>query len=191
MISKAQLNEARLDVAQRAKQGIDFITAATLIWILITIIWSTEMVLETKNIATLAVGGIMMPLAFLFSKVYKSQWKMKDNPIHPLGLLLNITQLFYFPILILVIKFTPTYFLPVFMIITGAHFFPYAWFYKQPMYAIMAGVISVSAVVLSFTVLTQLPILAPLVMAIALAILTITLFVSNKHLAQASEYRIV
>lgn len=32
MISKAQLNEARLDLAHRAKQGMDFITAATIIW---------------------------------------------------------------------------------------------------------------------------------------------------------------
>ena len=178
MISKTELNEARLDLAHRAKQGIDFITAAMIIWVLITIIWSTDIVLETKNIATLAVGGIMMPLAFLFSKVYKSQWKMKDNPLHPLGLLLNIAQLFYFPILILVLKLIPDYFVPVYMIITGAHFFPYAWFYKQPIYAVMAGVISIGAVVLSFTVMTSSPMIAPLAMAIALCMLTVVLLIS-------------
>ncbi|WP_299215478.1 hypothetical protein [uncultured Dokdonia sp.] len=191
MISKTQLNEARLDLAYRAKQGIDFITAATIIWILITIIWSTNFDLSIKNTATLAVSGMMMPLALLFSKVYKSQWKIKENPLHPLGLLLNIAQLFYFPILVLVIKLIPDYFVPVYMIITGAHFFPYAWFYKQPIYAIMAGIISVGAVILSFTVVTSSPMMVPLAMAITLAILIVVLSISNKRLAQTSQYQVV
>ncbi len=32
-------------------------------------------------------------------------------------------------------------------IITGAHLFPYAWYYKTKAYAIMAGIISVGATV--------------------------------------------
>lgn len=191
MISKTHLNEARLDLAYRAKQGIDFITAATIIWLLITIIWNTNLDLSIKNTATLAVSGIMMPLAFLFSKVYKSEWKIKENPLHPLGLLLNLAQIFYFPILVLVIKLMPAYFVPVYMIITGAHFFPYAWFYKQPVYAIMAGVISLGAIILSFTVVASSPMIVPLVMTMILAILIVVLYVSNKRLAQTSQYQVI
>ncbi len=190
MISKTQLDEARLDLAQRAKQGIDFITAATIIWLLITFIWSTDMVVANKNIATLAASGMMMPLALLFSKVYKSQWKIKDNALHPLGLLLNIAQLFYFPILVLVIKLIPDYFVPVYIIITGAHFFPYAWFYKQPMFAIMAGVISGGALILSLTAVPSSSILAPLAMVIALCVFTVFLFLSNKRLSGTSSYSV-
>jgi len=190
MISKTQLDEARLDLARRAKQGIDFITAATIIWLLITLIWSTDMVVETKNIATLAASGLMMPLALLFSKAYKSQWKIKDNALHPLGLLLNIAQLFYFPILVLVIKLIPEYFVPVYIIITGAHFFPYAWFYKQPMFAIMAGVISAGALILSLTAVPSSSTLVPFTMVIALSVLTIFLFLSNKRLSSTSSYSV-
>jgi hypothetical protein len=35
-------------------------------------------------------------------------------------------------------------------IITGAHFFPYSWFYKNMAYAIMGGVISFGLMVLYF-----------------------------------------
>ncbi|MFC4633095.1 DUF7010 family protein [Dokdonia ponticola] len=190
MISKIQLDKSRLDLAQRAKQGIDFITSATIIWLFITIIWSTDMVVGTKNTMTLAVSGVMMPLALLFSKIYKSQWKIKDNALHPLGLLLNIAQLFYFPILVLVIKFIPDYFVTVYMIITGAHFFPYAWFYKQPMFAIMAGVISVGALILSLTVQTSSPLLAPLSMVIVLGVFTVFLYLSNKRLSSTAIHSV-
>ena len=64
------------------------------------------------------------------------------------GLWLNFAQLFYFPFLVFILLAYPEYFIMTYAIITGAHFFPYAWYYKSAPYAIMAGIISVGAMVL-------------------------------------------
>ena len=58
---------------------------------------------------------------------------------------LNLAQLFYFPFLFFILRDNPTYFVMTYVIITGAHFFPYAWFYDEIGYAIFAGIISVGA----------------------------------------------
>jgi hypothetical protein len=44
---------------------------------------------------------------------------------------------------------SPEYFVFVYVVITGAHFFPYAWYYNTKVYAIMAGVISIGAMFLT------------------------------------------
>jgi len=36
----------------------------------------------------------------------------------------------------------------VYVIITGGHFFPYAWFYKTKLYAVFAGIITIGAMTL-------------------------------------------
>ena len=41
----------------------------------------------------------------------------------------------------------PDYFIMTYAIITGAHFFPYSWFYKTKWYAIFGGLISLGVLV--------------------------------------------
>jgi hypothetical protein len=63
---------------------------------------------------------------------------MKNNPLQPLGLWLNFAQLAYFPFLIFMLITYPDYFIMAYAIISGAHLFPYAWFYDEPGYAVAA-----------------------------------------------------
>ena len=86
--------------------------------------------------STFIVGSLMLPFAFLLSKFLDTYG---CNPLQPLGLWLNFAQLFYFPFLVFILIKNPTYFVMVYVIITGAHFFPYAWFYNEKAFAIMAG----------------------------------------------------
>lgn len=183
MISQDQLDEARLDVAQRAKQGIDFITAACIIWCAVAILWLQDYSTYNKSVFTLMVGGALMPLAWMFSKVYKTDWSKGGNPLQPFGLWLNVAQLFYFPILVLILVYAPEYFIETFIIITGAHFFPFAWFYKQKAYAIVAGVIVMGALALSLLLDDNLQNLLPIFMCISLMILAIWIIVSNRILS--------
>lgn len=148
-MNKEQIDQLRLELSLKAKHGIDFITAATIVWSVIAYLWTLGFTAYDKSILTFIVGGITFPMAFMFSKVFKTQWKVPDNPLQPLGLWLNIAQLFYFPFLVFVLLKHPDYFVMTYAIITGAHFFPYAWFYREKAYAVMAGVIPVGALLLS------------------------------------------
>jgi hypothetical protein len=63
-------------------------------------------------------------------------------------------------------------------IITGAHFFPYAWYYKSMAFAVMAGVISVGAMLMGLMLAPADMYLLPLAMAGALAALALLLRLS-------------
>jgi len=145
-----------------------------------------------QSVLTFCVGTFMLPLAGLFSKIFKTTaglfskifkttWTLKDNPLNSLGLWLNFAQLFYFPILFFTLFKTPGYFIMMYAIITGAHFFPYSWYYKTRLYALAAGIISIG----SFFIGTYLPTnqiyLIPLLLSIFLAMLSVFLFLDFRN----------
>jgi len=138
-----QLNKLRNQLSVEAKNGIDFTLSATIIWAVIAFIWQLDTTAYNKSVLVFIAGGPLLPMAFLFSKILKTKWKIPENPLQPLGLWLNFAQLFYFPFLIFILIRMPDYFVMTYAIITGAHFFPYAWFYKVKWYGIFGGLISV------------------------------------------------
>ncbi|MFM8741270.1 MAG: DUF7010 family protein [Cytophagales bacterium] len=143
------VDQYKLELSVKAKNGVNFIAAASVVWTLITIVWTLSFKTYDKCVLTFIVGGVMLPLAFVFSKIFKTQWTVEGNPLQSLGLWLNFAQLFYFPILIFVLLRSPEDFVFVYVVITGAHFFPYAWYYNAKVYSIMAGVISLGAMFLA------------------------------------------
>lgn len=152
MVSQSDLDALRLELSVKAKNGLDFLVAASLIWCVIAVIWWRPGSLAAKGLLTFWVGSLLLPLAWGLSKVFRTTWTLKHNPLQPLGLWLNLAQLFYFPILLFVYGRLPQYFIMTYAIITGAHFFPYAWFYNVRANAVMAGVISGGALVLGWRV---------------------------------------
>ncbi len=172
------LTELRIDFSVKSKNGIDFTLAAGIVWILISWIWTLNFKSYDKSVFTFIIGALMMPLAFFLSKLFKTTWTNRENPLQALGLWLNFSQLFYFPFLIFsLIKF-PDYFVMVYVIITGAHFFPYAWFYKTNLYAVFAGIISVGAMTLGLILPIEKMYFLPLFMSVCLITLTILLFIN-------------
>jgi len=105
-----------------------------------------------KSVFTLIFGAILIPLALGLSKILKTNWKIKDNVLQPLGLWLNFAQLIYFPFLIFILVKYPDYFIMAYAIITGAHLFPYSWFYDEIGYALAAIIISVGSMLISLYV---------------------------------------
>ena len=173
MMTKTQLNTLRADVGAKAKNGIDFILAATIIWSMIALIWMLPFSAYDRSVFTFIIGSLLLPFALGFSKLLKTSWKIPDNPLQPLGLWLNFSQLFYFPFLIFVLLKHPDYFLMTYAIITGAHFFPYSWYYNNKAYAIMAGTISVGSLLLALNLSPSDFYLAGFFMAFCLLILAI------------------
>ncbi len=174
----SELNNLKKELSVRAKNGIDFIFAASIIWIAITFIWSLPNTAYNKSVFTFIAGGPLLPLAFLFSKMFKTTWKIASNPLQPLGLWLNFAQLFYFPFLILILIKSPEYFVVTYAIVTGAHLFPYAWLYAEKSYAIIAGVISIGSLVIGMNVTQEMMFYVPLFTSISLFVLGILLYFS-------------
>jgi hypothetical protein len=180
MVTQENFDSLRNELSVKAKNGIDFILAASIIWLSIAFIWTLNFSSYNKSVLTFIVGGFMLPLAFLFSKILKTSWKIKDNPLEPLGLWLNFAQLFYFPFLVFVLIKMPDYFIMVYAVITGGHFFPYSWYYKTPWFAILAGLIVVGALFLGLVLPVDKMFLLPLSMSLSLVVLTILLWIDAR-----------
>jgi len=171
----------RLELSVKAKNGVNFIAAATLVWAAITVIWTLPYPAQSKGILTFMVGPLMLPIAWVFSKVLNTAWKVDNNPIEPLGLLLNFAQLFYFPILIFIYMKYPQQMVLVYVVITGAHFFPYGWYYKTNAYAVMAGVTTIGALVLSLIFKDEADAFwVPAYLTLCLAVLSVLVYIAYK-----------
>lgn len=133
------------------------------------------------------VGAILLPLAFGLSKILKTNWKVKDNPLQPLGLWLNFAQLIYFPFLIFVLIKYPNYFIMAYAIITGAHLFPYAWFYDEIGYAVSAILISAGALLIALNVEYEKIWFVPLFTSVMFFLLAVWIFISFKKLQEKTS----
>jgi hypothetical protein len=184
MITNESLDSLRTDLSVKSKNGLDFTLSAGVIWIIITYIWTLDYKAYDKSVFTFIVGALMLPLTYLFSRLFKTVWTNKDNPLQPLGLWLNFSQLFYFPFLIFTLVKMPDYFVMVYVIITGGHFFLYAWFYKTNLYAVFAAILTLGAMFLGLLLPLDKMYVIPLFMGVALILLTLLLlFDSNRKKA--------
>lgn len=181
------LGSLKLHVSLKAKNGVDFITSATIIWFGIALVWTLSLSAYNKSVLTFILSSLLLPLAFALSKAYRTQWKLKDNPLQPLGLWLNFSQLLYFPFLVFILIKHPDYFLMTYAIITGAHFFPFAWFYEEKGYAVMAGMISVGAMLIGLNVSPERMYLVGIFTGVSLAILAIWIFLSFRVKSKATR----
>ena len=181
MLLEKDFTALRLELSVEAKNGVDFIVAASILWSVITLIWMQPNTPGQNSLFTFIIGGAMLPLAWAFSKVFKTFWTIKSNPLQPLGLWLNFAQLFYFPFLIFVYIKQPQYFIMTYGIITGAHFFPYAWFYNVKAYAVMAGVISFGCMFIGLNITPENMYLIPLFVAVSMVVLSVIISISYQR----------
>ncbi|TLF43997.1 DUF7010 family protein [Maribacter aurantiacus] len=180
-MDKRDLKKLKLELAINTKSGIDFIISAAIVWSIIAYIWTLPQEPFTQSIWTFHIGMIMLPLSYGLSIILKTTRTTKTNPLQPLGMWLNFAQLFYFPFLFFVLKDNPYYFVMTYVIITGAHFFPYAWFYDEIAYAIAAGIIAVGALLLVINIPTQQMYYVPLFMVGCLTLLSFWLLIVNRR----------
>ncbi|WP_461141046.1 DUF7010 family protein [Spirosoma pomorum] len=186
MITTHQLDELRDELAIEAKNGLNFTCAASLIWFAIGFVWTLDVTPYTQSILTFCVGAPMLPVAFALSKVFKTAWTVKNNPLQPLGLWLNFAQLFYFPLLFFVLGKMPLYFVMTYAIITGAHFFPYSWFYRNTLYAVFAGIVSIGSFLLALWLSNEHMYVVPFFVSASLAVLTGLLYLNYQKRYQSA-----
>jgi len=172
--------KTRNELSVRGKNGIGFLLSACAIWSIVTIIFFQSLEIHQKNLYMLYSTGLMFPLSVGISTLIKADWKLKDNPFGNLGLFLNFAQLMYFPILIWGIIKSPNDAIIFFAIITGAHFFPYGWFYNALPYYVMAPIISVLILLLGLYLNGENIWLIPLFTTVLFLFLTFWLFLDYK-----------
>ena len=181
MLLEQEFTALKLELSVKAKNGLDFIVAASIVWAAIAFIWTLPNSPTQNGFLTFFVGAATLPLAWLFSKVFRTTWTIAHNPLQPLGLWLNFAQLFYFPVLLFMYSKYPSHFIMTYGIITGAHFFPYAWFYKAKPFAFMAGVISVGCLLIGLRTSEANLYLVPVFMVGSLLVLAGLLYVSYRQ----------
>lgn len=168
-----QINNIRNELAVQGKSGIGFLLSAVVIWSIITVIFVLPIEVKQQNIYMLFSTGLMFPLSVLISTAIKADWKLKNNPLGNLGLFLNLAQIIYFPIVFWAIVKSPHDAIMLFAIITGAHLFPFGWFYNAKPYYVMAPVISLTMMFLGLYVDVGNLWLEPLSMVILLLLLVL------------------
>ena len=178
--TKSDIDLLRLDLTLKAKNGLNFIVAAAIVWLAISFVWTLPYNITTRAVITFYAGALMLPLAWLLSKLMDTSWNMPDNPLQPLGLWLNFAQLGYFPILVFVFLKAPEQFLMVYVVITGAHFLPYTWFYNTNAFAVIAAVVSIGAVWLQLVLPVESLYMIPLFLSVALLVLGVWLFLDYR-----------
>jgi hypothetical protein len=171
-----KLDILRNELSIKSKNGIDFILAASVIWLIIAYLWTLKFKAYDRSVFVFIVGAPLLPMALFFSRILKTNWKITNNPLQSLGLWLNFAQLFYFPFLIFTMIKIPEYFIMVYAIITGAHLFPYGWFYKTNWYSIFSGIIVIGALLLGLNLSFEKMYLVALFTSVSLLILTLFLF---------------
>lgn len=162
------------------KNGIAFLLAASFIWILITVIFCLPLDIYRKNILLLMSTGLMFPLSILISKLLKADWRFENNPLSDLGVYLNVAQIIYFPIVFWAMGHSGTEVVLFFAIITGAHFYPYGWYYNAKPYYIMSPIIAVVILSIGWLLNGEKLWVIPLAMVVLLYLLIFSLYVNYR-----------
>lgn len=181
------INLLRNELSVRGKNGLPFLLSAAFVWVIFLIIFSLEVSIETKNLFSFFATGIMFPLAIVISTLVRADWKMNNHPLGLLGLYINLAQLMYFPILFWAFAKNPDEMIVFFAIITGAHLFPYGWYYNTKAFYVMAPVISVLVTVIGWGLTPNQLWYIPLTMIISLIILNIWLYMDYRMKASTEH----
>ena len=140
--------ELRKDVAKNQKKGLHFIASSVFLWMVISCIHASSIPITTQNLYTFFCSALLVPLAFLISKLIGVDFQNKDNPLSNLGFLFTINQILYILISMWVYAAMPDKFLMVYAMIFGAHLLPYGWLYQSITYYVFSVIISIAVLIL-------------------------------------------
>ncbi len=175
-----EINTSREDIALRGKRGLHFILASIIIWCSIFIIWLLPINdIATRNFLTFCFTAVLLPLAFLISKLIKAEFSTKDNPLNNLGIIFSCNQILYILIAIWIYQAVPEKLVMILAIIFGAHLLPFGWLYKSKAYFAMAIIVSLTSLIIGVNFS---PIILALIMMLLEIVFSIWLYFEIKML---------
>ncbi|BCN32973.1 DUF7010 family protein [Anaeromicropila herbilytica] len=177
---KKVLDELRLDCAIKQKKGLHFILASVVLWSAVFGVHVSNLDALTKNFYTFCITAILVPIAFLISKIIKVDFQNKENPLTNLGILFSVNQFLYLIIAMWVYQAVPDKMLMVIAMIFGAHLMPFGWLYQSKSYMVLSGIVTVIALFIGCSYDSY--ILAAVMIVIEI-IFCISLVIENKKLS--------
>lgn len=162
------------------KKGLGFIISATIFWMLMILVGFFENN-TLRIICYFAGGAIIFPLGLLFSKLLNAL-EYTDNSLGVLGVILNIIQILFFPLVWGAI-FYKIEALPWFLaVISGAHLLPYAWLYRSKTYIFSSIVIAIGSAIIGIRFDSQTYIFIPIFQTVLFLITSFFLGLELKNL---------
>src|SRR5690606_14500982 len=92
------LQSLKQDLALGNTNGLPFLLSGIVVWTLITDAFVLAIELRLQIIALLALTCRLFPVAVGLAGLLKADWKSDDNPLGSLGLVCNLAQFAYRPL---------------------------------------------------------------------------------------------
>lgn len=170
----AAIDAERSRLARATARGIGMPMAGFLFWIVVAVL-VRELPLKQALLWSYISTGAVFPIGVLLTRLLGGDLFAKSERLTRLGLLLNATQFFFWPVIILLGQVAPLWVPFVMATLFGSHFLGYAWLYRSRGYAVLAVGVSVlltAAVLIARDPLfTLVPLLTAAVYATAIAFL--------------------
>jgi hypothetical protein len=172
--STKAIDAERARLARATARGIGMPIAGMLFWLVVAALVRT-LPLKQALLWTYISTGAVFPVGVLLTRAFGGNLFAKSETLTPLGLLLNATQFFFWPVIILLGFNAPLWVPYVMATLFGSHFLGYAWLYRSRGYAVLSVCVSVlltAAVLYARDPLaTTVPLLTAAVYAVAILLL--------------------
>jgi hypothetical protein len=171
---RVELEAERARLALLTRKGIGMPAAGMLFWLATAVVvrvWPQRPALVIMFILT----GLVFPVGVFLTRLVGGNLFAKSQALTSLGLLLMLTQLFYWPVVIVVFRQAPEWTPFAMAVLFGSHFLPYAWFYRSVGYALLATsvvvVLSAAAIATRSPLYLAVPVLTSACYAAAIVVL--------------------
>ena len=147
---ETNINELRREASIMQKKGAPFMMASVIIWSIVTVIRLLPISLYGMNLLTFCSTILLVPLAYLFSRIIGADiFKKTNNPINKLGILCTVNQMLYILIAMWAFSMNPESMLMIYAMIFGAHLLPFSWLYESKTYLVMSLVTTFGSMIIS------------------------------------------
>lgn len=162
------------DLSIRAKKGVPMFYAGIFFWLAAGI--SGFLFPQNILIWIYVYGiGLILPLGFAIAKLLKIDFLAKDNPLSTVGGLVGGVQIFFIPVVILVMMNEPQWIPFIIGILAGAHFFPYVWIYKSNAYLFQTVAQVAASTVIGYIYMAEAYKILPFVLIVVYSITAVRL----------------
>jgi len=169
--SMLHLDALKKESQQAQKKGLPFIMSSVVIWTVILMVQLTDGNVVTKNLYTFMSCCLLLPLAFLFSKMIGADtFRKTKNPIDKLGFICTMNQMLYLLIVMWAYSRAPEAMVMLYAMVFGGHLFPFGWVYDSKAYAVVAVMETVGALIMGIAWGSIAAVLFMIVMEILLCI---------------------
>lgn len=144
------VERARHEAIVSAGAGFTFLLAFGVTWIAAAAV-SFAVPTEVAAWVYLLQAFVGMPAAFGLQRALGYPRASPDNPLGPLAVQLVFIQPVAFPAFLLMLEIEPAFVPVAFAAVLGAHFLPFAWIHRTPVYVVLGIVVSAGAYGLAIT----------------------------------------